>query len=211
MDIVWLDYLKTFVALFAICDPIGAIPIFLSLTHAHTRAQRLYVIRVMVLVSAGVLLAALFLGQALLGFFGIGIPAFRIAGGLLLLVIAYDMLNARASRTKRTPEEAAEASEAEDPESIAVTPMAIPMLAGPGAITALIMYSNQSSSGAHYAALSVIVLLLAAVNFAIFRLAEPLGKLLGTTGTNIIARLMGLVLAAIGVEFVLHGIEDYFS
>jgi multiple antibiotic resistance protein len=210
MTMEWIDYLKAFVALFAITDPIGTIPLFLTLTRDQTPEQRLRTIRMMIIVAAGVFLAAVFVGQALLNFFGIGIPAFRIAGGLLLLVIAFDMLNARPTRTKRTPEEAAEA-EASDPDSIAVTPLAIPMIAGPGSVSALIMYSNQSDGIPHQLSLAAIAILLAAVSFVIFRAAVPLGRLLGTTGTNIIARLMGLVLAAIGVEFVLSGVVDYFG
>ncbi|MDK2971374.1 MAG: multiple antibiotic resistance protein [Candidatus Sumerlaeota bacterium] len=200
-------YLKSFVSLFAISDPIGTVPLFLLLTAGMTKHDLRRTMLVMIGVSAGILLASVWGGRALLEFFNIGIPAFRAAGGILLLLVAMDMLQARSTRTKRTPEETEEAVDRDD---IAVMPLAVPMLAGPGAVSTTIVYSNQGETLLHTILLSVVILSIAGTSGMIFWLAQPIGRLLGKSGLNLVSRLMGLILAAVGVEFIFHGVAGFF-
>ncbi|HRY86131.1 MAG TPA: MarC family protein, partial [Candidatus Omnitrophota bacterium] len=142
-------------------------------------------------------------GQRLLMAFGITIPAFEIAGGIILLLVALDMLQARRTALKETQEEKAEGITKED---VAVTPMAIPMLAGPGAITAVILLSNKAETFAFHAILAAVIVLVSLLTFLILWVAALRSKLLSVIALKIVARLMGLILAAIAVQFILNGV-----
>jgi multiple antibiotic resistance protein len=135
--------------------------------------------------------------------FGITIPAFEIAGGIILLLVALDMLQARRTALKETQEEKAEGITKED---VAVTPMAIPMLAGPGAITAVILLSNKAETFAFHAILAAVIVLVSLLTFLILWVAALRSKLLSVIALKIVARLMGLILAAIAVQFILNGV-----
>ena len=197
-------YAKTLIGVLAIVNPLGAIPIFLSLCSDRTREESRQVAQTSAISVAVILIAAIWSGGAILSFFGIGIPAFSTGGGLLLLLMAIAMLNAKRSNAKQTPEEADEAS---NKENIAVVPLAIPLLAGPGAISMAIVGSHQVASlGGRRMILSAGIIVIALIVWVALRLATPIGAKVGVTGLNIATRVMGLLVAAIGVQMLTYGL-----
>ncbi|HUW29894.1 MAG TPA: MarC family protein [Sulfuriferula sp.] len=204
---VWSEQIKYLVGIFAILNPLGAIPIYLSLT-ADRRPQEMHHTAAKAAVAVAVILVlAVWAGDALLSFFGIGLPAFRIAGGLLVLLIAIAMFHARTSPARQTD---AEQTEAESKNDIAVVPLAIPLLAGPGAISLAIVDAHQAGSWPDKLVFSLGIVGVAAIVWVILRLAEPIGERLGTAGLNIATRVMGLILAAMAVQFMADGLLALF-
>lgn len=201
MDLDSALLLTAFVTLFVIIDPIGLAPLFVALTQGQTAAQRRRVAITACLVGAAVLTAFGLLGEAVLGFAGISMPAFRIAGGVLLFLTALDMLFER--RTKRR-EDQSRANE-DDP---SVFPLAIPLIAGPGAIATMILLTNQNAGDWSWVvAIHLVMLAVVFVTFLFFLLAGPIEKLLGPVGINVVTRLLGMLLAALSVQFVLDGLR----
>jgi len=198
-------YLKTLITLFVIVDPVGAAPLFLSLTASHPPADRHRMAWRAAVSATAVLLVAAIAGKAVLQLFGIGLASFRVAGGLLLLAMSLDMMNARPSRSRQTPEESEEAEARED---IAVVPMAIPLLAGPGAISTVILLMQGKEASPGLWQLASIIVLVGASAGLLLRLAVPMSRHLGRTGSNILTRVMGLILAAIAVEFMAAGTRE---
>lgn len=203
--LTWTVYLKIFAALLAIVDPIGSVPVFVSLTGNLTKAERYRTASLAAITTAAVLIGACLFGDSLLRLFGIGIASFRVGGGILLLLMAVAMFHAERSRSRQTPEEEIEAGERT---GLAVVPLAIPLLSGPGAISAMIIYSTQGRDPAHTAILIAGSLLLGSIVWISLRLAVPIGSILGRTGINIVTRLMSLLLAAIAVEFIAGGLGE---
>ncbi|KPA22423.1 hypothetical protein shim_07030 [Shimia sp. SK013] len=197
--------ISAFVTLFVIIDPIGLLPIFISQTQGVPKVERRKIaIRACVIASVLLCIFA-FLGETVLGFIGITMPAFRIAGGLLLFITAFDMLFER--RTKRREGQAEEAEE-EDYQDPSVFPLALPLISGPGAITTIILLTGQYSEIEDKlmilgVAFSVIALLL-----MLFLTAGFVERLLGRTGINVVTRLFGMLLAALSVQFILDGLRD---
>lgn len=201
------EYLKFFAALFAIVDPVGAIPIFINLTADQTDATRSKTM-LMSSVSMGlILITVLFSGEAILRIFGISEGSFRVGGGILILLMAISMLHARMSPVKQTAEEELDSTERA---SVAVVPLATPLLAGPGAISTVILYAQRYTSVAHYLYLFAVIVLLAGLTALAFRLAPTITRLLGKTGINVVTRLMGLIMTAVGVEFIANGLKQLF-
>jgi multiple antibiotic resistance protein len=198
-----MDILKTIVSLFAIVDPIGAVPIFMSITAGRSAASRAKMARMAALAVLCLLVGSIFLGGRILTFFGISISAFRVAGGILLLLMAIAMLQAAPSATRSTPEETADA---EEREGAAVVPIAMPLLAGPGSISTAVLWSEQCHSMWDKGILVLASLVIAASVLVSLLLANRIGRRLGRTGINVLTRLMGLLLAAIAVEFVVDGL-----
>ncbi|MHB8253248.1 MAG: MarC family protein [Acidiferrobacter sp.] len=195
--------MKDLVGVFAILNPLGAIPLFLSLT-ADKSAQEMHRIAAKTAIAVAVILIlSVWIGDGLLGFFGIGIPAFRIAGGLLVLLIAIAMFHAKTTPARHTREEDAEA---ESKEEIAVVPLAIPLLAGPGAISLVIVDAHQAVGLMGEIVFSLGIAVVAVIVWAILWLAEPIGRRLGTAGLNIATRVMGLILAAMAIQFMAAGL-----
>lgn len=201
--LTWTQYIKIFTALLVIVNPVGVIPIFVSLSSGQPAQARQRTARVAALSVGVVLIASCVLGESLLHFFGVSIASFRVGGGLLLLLIAIAMFNAQQSGSKQIPEETREAAEKAD---IAVVPLSVPLLAGPGAISTIIIYNNQSENWSHTAILVAIIIMVALTVWFTLSLAVPTSKMLGKTGINIATRLMGLLLAAIAVEFIVNGL-----
>jgi multiple antibiotic resistance protein len=195
-------YITAFVTLFVIVDPVGLAPLFVALTRGMDPRQRRAIgIRAIII---GTALLALFgiLGDAILAFVGISMPAFRIAGGILLFLTALDMLFER--RTKRREDQSAHAS---DP---SVFPLATPLIAGPGALATMILLTGQNQGDwAWIAAVHAVLLAVMAVTFLFFLAAGPIERALGPTGVNVVTRLLGMLLAALSVQFVLDGLRDY--
>jgi multiple antibiotic resistance protein len=204
---LWTEYLKFFIGLLAIVNPLGAIPIFIALTADLDRSDRRRTGKVASVAVACILLAALLVGEVILLFFGISIPSFQVAGGLLILLMAISMMHGRLSRVKHTEEEA---RDAQDMDSVAVMPLGIPLLAGPGAISTIILYAHRSPSTTHLLILAVEILLVSLAVWICFRSAPFIARILGRTGINIVTRIMGLIMAAIGVEFIANGLKQLF-
>ncbi|HOV85794.1 MAG TPA: YchE family NAAT transporter [Syntrophobacteraceae bacterium] len=200
---VWTEYIKIFTALLVIVNPIGVLPIFVSLTGHQSAKERRRTALVSSVTMGVVLMAACLLGDSLLRFFGISVASFRVGGGILILLIAVAMFHAQPSASKQTPEEAAEAGEKAD---VAVVPLAVPLLSGPGAISTVIIYAHQLPDWKHAGLLLAVCLLVALTVWLTLRLAIPIGNALGRTGINIVTRLMGLILAAIAVEVLVGGV-----
>lgn len=142
----WTVYIKIFTSLLAIVNPLGVIPIFVSLTRSSTEQERRHIARTTGIAVAVILLVAALIGKFLLNFFGISIASFKVGGGILLLLMSVAMMQAKHTQSKQTPEEA---EEAEEKESIAVVPIAMPLLAGPGAISTVIIYAHTSFQPLH--------------------------------------------------------------
>ena len=200
-------FVKFLAALFAIVNPLGAVPIFISLAQGRDAAEVSAIPRRTAVATASILTVAALAGERVLRFFGVGIPAFRVGGGILVLLIAIAMLRARQPRTKHTPEEAHESAEKED---VAVVPLAIPLLAGPGAISTVILNAQAASGIGEELIIIGTVLLVSGCTFALFKLGTPLMRRLGRTGINIFTRIMGLILAAVAVEFITGGLAEIF-
>lgn len=198
--------ITAFVTLFVIIDPIGLLPIYITLTHGIPAKQRRAIAIRACVISAVLLSLFAFLGEAVLGFVGISMPAFRIAGGILLFITAFDMLFER--RTKRREGTAEEAEEELDHDDPSVFPLAMPLIAGPGAITTVILLvgqydDTQSKLLMLGVALSVVVIL-----FFFFLTAGFFERALGRTGIIVVTRLFGMLLAALAVQFILDGFRD---
>ena len=187
-----------------IIDPIGMIPLTLTTTAHASPERRRKIVDQAVLVAAGIMLFMGVLGNALLGYLGITLPAFLIAGGILLFLIAIDMLFARQSGAKRTEEEEREAQQMQNP---AVFPLAVPMIAGPGTIATVLLLLNLAK-GDPMKVTTVALAYVAAlvVTWLCMRGATFLQRFVGTTGIHVVTRLLGIILAALAVQFVLNGL-----
>jgi multiple antibiotic resistance protein len=205
-------YLKTFLGLLAIVDPFVAVPMFLALT-PHLGAQdRHRIARIAAVTVFAVLFIAMIAGGPLLGFFGISLAAFKVAGAILLFMNAIASFNATPGRVRQTPEEEAEAH---DKLAIGVVPIGLPLLAGPGAISMVIVYgashvSTKLSDIAHLTAMTAVILLVAIITWLCLRAAERVSKRLGLTGMNVATRVGGLITMALAVEILASGLMGLF-
>jgi multiple antibiotic resistance protein len=195
----WSEYVKIFTALLAILNPWGALPMFLAITAKSSPAERKQIVRTIGFSVAIVLTVTALIGEKLLGVFGITVASFQVGGSILLLLMAIEMMHGKTKGTK-------EAEMAMDMGSVAVVPLSVPLIAGPGSISTVIIYANLSRSWLHLALIIVCILLAAFVTWLILRAAQRVGNLIGVIGLNIASRLMGLLLSAIAVEFFVHGI-----
>jgi multiple antibiotic resistance protein len=191
-----------FPSLFAIVDPISCVPIFLALAggehHAH---QRAIAVRA-TLTATTVLCLFAATGTAIFRFFGITVPAFRVAGGILLFIMAMEMLQAKTSGVKNTPEETLAAQSKDD---VAIVPIGIPLLSGPGAIATVVMWSARAHAPSEQVALFVSILLVTGIALVTLLFATKVARFFGKTGINVISRIMGLILAATAAQFVIDG------
>ncbi len=200
--------LNSFIALILIVDPLGNIPLFLALTADFKRNEQKFMIRRAVVVGFLTLIILTVFGNILFEALGVKMYSFRIAGGILLFIISIEMLFGRETRTKSTGREA---EEKRSKEELAVTPMAIPLMAGPGAITAGVVLYNLAPDPIHQGILLIIIFLVFLVSYVVFLKANEIFSLLGRTGTTVIIRIMRLILAAIAVQFTLSGIGEAFK
>jgi multiple antibiotic resistance protein len=196
--------LTAFVTLFVTIDPPGLAPLFLAVTAGMSRAQRAQIGVRASLTAFGVLLLFALAGAAILKLFGITIHAFRIAGGLLLFHIAFEMIFEK--RQERHEKSAERAVTADQIRNIAVFPLAIPLIAGPGAISATILLSGAYSEPLERVVLILIVAANLALTWLVFLLAERIDRILGATGRIVSTRLLGMILAALAVQFVIDGV-----
>ncbi|UPT74092.1 MAG: MarC family protein [Elusimicrobiota bacterium] len=194
----------TFGSLFAIVDPFAAVPTFLALTARDSAEQRRRMARTACITCAAVMGGFAALGPSIFKLFGITLPAFQIAGGLVLLLSSLDMIRAQKSSMRETPEEFAEGMSKDD---IAITPLAVPLLAGPGAITTSIVLGGRAHGYGQKAVFFVLIAFVALLSYWVLTLAADSAKKLSPTILNIITRLMGLLLAAIGVQLILSALK----
>lgn len=191
--------ITAFATLFVVIDPPGLIPMFIALTPGMTAERRRVIGLRACIIAVGILTLFGLLGEAVLGFIGISMSAFRIAGGILLFLTALDMLFER--RTQRR--EGQSTVHDHDP---SVFPIAIPLIAGPGAIATMILLVGESGGWQGALAVHLVMIFVVLLAFLLFLIAGPLEKALGRTGTVVITRLLGMLLAALSVQFVIDGI-----
>jgi multiple antibiotic resistance protein len=192
-------------SLFVIVDPIATIPAFIAMTSRDSVASRLRMARLACLVTAGVLILFALSGQWIFRLLGITLPAFQIAGSVLLLRIALDMLYAKRSAAQETREETEAGATKDD---IAITPLGVPMLAGPGAISTSLILMNQAQDWPQRVALLLSIVVVSFASYLILRLSAHGARWLNPLAIKLITRLMGLLLAAIAVQFALNGLEQ---
>lgn len=196
--------ITAFTTLFIIIDPLGLTPLFIALTQGMTPAQRRGVAMRACLVAGGLMVVFMLLGEAVLGFVGISMDAFRIAGGILLFLTALEMLFQR--RQERKADNAAEIDVADDP---SVFPLALPLIVGPGTITTLILLTGQANGAVDLFAIGGVCLAVLLIVFLAFLSAGALERLLGKIGLNIVTRVLGMLLAALAVQFILDGLRGF--
>lgn len=206
-DLVWTEYTRFVVALLAVLNPLATIPIFLSLTAGFSATERRRTAAVTA-VAVGVLLgASAVAGESLLTAMGTSLASFRVGGGIVVLMMSISMLMAQPGAVRQTPEEAEVSAQKE---GVAVVPLGIPLLAGPGAISTVIIQMDRGSGAAHGAAVLGSIASVAAICWLVLRYAEPLGRMIGPIGLNVLIRIFGLLLAAIAVEFIANGLRALF-
>ena len=202
--------LQSFTTLFVVIDRLGLVPVLLALTPGLRPAERRRMALKGTLIAAVILLGFALAGEPVLRLLGIGLPAFRTAGGVMLLLIALEMVFER--RTERRSRSADELRTVGGPDDISVFPLAIPLLAGPGAITSvmLLMARHQGEPLAQAAVVAVLAAVMG-LCVVIFLLVEPLARLLGPTLTHVVSRLLGILLAALAVQYVFDGLRNAFD
>lgn len=197
---------NAFVVLFIVTDPVGVAVIFAALSRRHPEAARRRMALIAVLLSSAILLTFFVVGAGLLAALGITLPAFRIAGGVLLFLIAIDMVVVRQSGLRATT--SGEQSEAEHKEDLSVFPLAFPLIAGPGAMTTALLMSGQGSGFPAAFGMIGVICLVMAVMLGCLLFAAKISHRLGETGANVITRLLGLILAALAVQYILDGVKQ---
>jgi len=200
--------LLSFSSLFTLLNPIGIAPIILSLTESLSLNEYNKVIRKSTLFACFILLVFALVGKLIFSFYGITIYAFKIAGGILFLRIGINMLEAKVSRTKSTPKESKEAINNDD---IAFTPIGIPLIAGPGAISSVMILSAQTTTYSHKIIFYASIIITLFITFILLSLAKKVTKVLGTTGLRVIERIMGLILMVVAIQFIVDGIDIIFK
>ncbi|MFN7709412.1 MAG: MarC family protein [Holosporales bacterium] len=205
----WTYLSEAFVTFLVIVDPFGLLPVFIALTAKSDAIVRRQIALKATIVGGGILILFAFLGDWLLDKLKISEGSFQIAGGLLLMLVAYDMIVAEHSGVSSTTKD--EEREAKSRSDLWIFPIAIPLIAGPGAMASavIVMRPLDGSLMMQMAAAGVLVLVLA-VNYLCLRLSQPLSRLLGLTGANVLSRVFGIILAALAVQFVLDGIKSSF-
>jgi len=205
------DYLQIVVGIMTIFSPFAALPIFVSLTSNSTQQEKADTAKTAAFAACIAGLVSVWIGQHVLGFFGISIASFKIAGGILLLLMAINMLNAKTPKAKNTKRELKEAKKKSvNVKEIAVVPLAIPLIAGPGAISTIIIFAQKSDTIFHLFMMSLIIIVISSYIYLTLKMSSYISKKLGITGLNIISRIMGLILASISIEFIISGLLTVF-
>jgi multiple antibiotic resistance protein len=202
-----LEIAKIVIALLVLVNPLGAVPLFISLTPNYSNQERKVIAKTAAITVAIVIGLFALTGESLLSFLGISLGSFQVGGGLLVMLIAIALMNAQPAPSKNTAEETAEA---QNRTSIAVVPMAIPLLTGPGTISTVIIYASTSKTWWQLSSLIVAGLVVAVTSYVAMVFATPISRMLGQTGINILNRVMGMLLAAVSVEIMVDGLYRLF-
>jgi MarC family membrane protein len=200
-------YIKFFIGLFALVNPVGILPVFISMTSYQVDAGRDKINLTANVSVAIILCTSLFLGNTILHLFGISIDSFRIAGGILVVSIALSMISGKLGEDKQNKQEK---SESAIRENVGVVPLALPLMAGPGAISSTIVWSSRYYNWQSLCGLTLTIAVFAFSCWLLFRAAPLVMRLLGQTGINVVTRIMGLLLMALGIEFIVTGIKAIF-
>lgn len=193
--------------LYAVANPIGVVPIFLGLTKKLSSEKTIKIVVISSIAVAALLTLSVLLGEHILRFFNVSIDDFRIAGGMLVLFIAFNMFQAHYGGIMQTLEEKLEAEE--DVAEIAITPLAFPLLVGPAEMSIMITYANDMEGWDGKGLLALTGLVTAMLVAATLRMALPIHKALGKTGINVATRIMALIVASIGIHFIMTGIKNH--
>lgn len=196
-----------FINLFVVCSPLSALPALINLSQGRSEVEKKKIARKASVAVAIILVVVTWIGGPFLLFFGIRVPAFQLAGGFVLLLVAFSMLNAQTSRIQQTREDQQEAAHKE---SIAVVPLAIPIMAGPGAITTVIVNVSMHTGFLNQFYMTICAILVAMVTGSALYFAHQIEKVLGQTGINIVNRIGGLILASLAVQSIASGIHGLF-
>ncbi|MGY4676772.1 YchE family NAAT transporter [Pasteurella sp. P03HT] len=199
-------YLQFFIGLIALVNPLGVVPIFYSMTAAMSKEQQNKTGLITCISIVVILLVSFFFGNFILNAFHISIDSFRIAGGIVVILIALTMINGKIGEHKINKEEKNE--NFDDYNNIAVVPLAMPILAGPGSISATIVFGATQHSILDYLYSSLTIMLFGVGCYILFRYSEPVIKKLGKTGSNVITRIMGLLLMSLGIEIIIGGLRN---
>lgn len=191
-----------FIAIFVIVDPFAVVPVYLLLTERFSPEAVVHTRRKASFVASGILITFAVTGMSIFHLFSITLPAFQIAGGILLLLLGISQLN--ATRTRVKPEETNESLERDD---ISVFPIGTPLLAGPGAISTVVLYASTQPSFIRVGGLIISISLAMGASYLTLKAAYPLFRVMGRTGLNLITRIMGLILTAVAVQFILNGLK----
>ena len=200
-------FLQFFLGLVAAVNPVGIMPVFVSLTGHMTAEEKHKTAATANIAVAIILVVSLLAGQMLLDMFSISLDSFRVAGGLLLLSIAFSMMSGKLGEDKQNKQEK---SEYVSREQIGVVPLAMPLMAGPGAISSTIVYGARYPTAIDTIGISLTVAAFCLCSWLLFRSAPIIVKVLGQTGINVITRIMGLILGALGIEFIANGLRNLF-
>jgi multiple antibiotic resistance protein len=203
MAVDWALGLSFFVTLFSVLNPIHAVPLYLAMVGTPTAAINRRVATIASLTVLLALMTALLVGERLLALFGITIPAFQVGGGVLILMMALSMLQGQVSPSKSTPEEAREAAHWN---SIAVVPLGIPILAGAGSLSTVIVFAHHAHDWDEWMMLVGGIVINSALTYVFLALSTLLYRTLGQTGVNVFSRLMGMILVAMAVQFMANGV-----
>ncbi len=206
MESLLTDTLKFGLALLSIINPLGAIPIFLAITRENSEEEIKKISSTCSMAIFVTIIISLLIGQKILLFFGISIASFRIGGGFLLFTMALAMIKAKNSSAKLNREE----MESYDPTEVGIVPLAIPLLAGPGAISTSIIKAEALSGIYSWISIALIVLFISIIVKFVLRFSRTIGEKMGNLGLNVMTRIMGLILMALAIEFVTGGLKDIF-
>lgn len=200
-------YIKFFISLFAVINPIGMIPIFASLTDHQTFKERNKTNIITNITVVLVLCTALFLGNYILKIFNISLESFRVAGGILIMFIAYSMINGELARKSHTVKFTEEKKQLNFTDNISVVPLAMPLIAGPGAISSTIIWGTLNKNIYYLLGCSVTIIIFSFFCWFLFRISPYIAKFLGNTGMLVLARMMGLLLMSLGMQSIISGLK----
>jgi multiple antibiotic resistance protein len=203
--IEWTFIIKTTIALIAIVDPIGCLPLFLSLTGQHKKINKKNVVKMTAITVFIILVTSLFLGDKILNMFGISMPSFQICGGILLLIMAISMMLGKHQIIESGQ------NGKSDKELIAFVPLSIPLLAGPGAMSNMIIVAHQAPNLINQSFLVLPCIAVSLLIWLTLSFAENISKMIGAIGTKIITRVMGLLLGSMAIEFITRGVLDIIA
>jgi multiple antibiotic resistance protein len=203
--IEWTFIIKTTIALIAIVDPIGCLPLFLSLTGQHKKINKKNVVKMTAITVFIILVTSLFLGDKILNMFGITMPSFQICGGILLLIMAISMMLGKHQIIESGQ------NGKSDKELIAFVPLSIPLLAGPGAMSNMIIAAHQAPNLINQSFLVLPCIAVSLLIWLTLSFAENISKVIGAIGTKIITRIMGLLLGSMAIEFITRGVLDIIA
>jgi multiple antibiotic resistance protein len=197
------QYIKTFIAIFVLVNPLEGIPLFLSETQNVPKQKRLAIARKASIGVTVILLFSLFLGRLILELFGIDIAAFQLSGGIIIFIIALKMVLTSEDSSKDAGDDS---QPAKDPDRIAIVPLAIPLLAGPGPISSVILYGNIGHGLTHYLVITGIILAVGLATWLSLKAAAPMTTFLHQSGVNVLTKISGLLVAAIAAEMAITGL-----